>query len=42
MGIPLEYSVISNVVNRKPDTPVLNVVRENGMENVITFGLVEA
>lgn len=38
----MKDSVISNVVNRNPDTPVLRVVRENGMENVITFGLVEA
>ena len=38
----MKDSVISNVVNRNPDTPVLHVVRENGMENVISFGLVEA
>ena len=38
----MKDSVISNVVNRNPDTPVLRVVRENGMENVITLGLVEA
>ena len=38
----MKDSVISNVVNRNPKTPVLRVVRENGMENVITFGLVEA
>ena len=38
----MKDSVITNVVNRNPKTPVLNVVRENGMENVITFGLVEA
>ena len=38
----MKDSVISNVVNRNPDTPVLRVVRENGMENVITSGLVNA
>lgn len=38
----MKDSVITNVVNRNPDTPVLRVVRENGMENVITSGLVEA
>ncbi len=38
----MKDSVISNVVNRNPKTPVLNVVRENGMVNVITSGLVNA
>jgi hypothetical protein len=38
----LKDSVISNVVNRNPEAPVLRVVRENGMENVVTSGLVQA
>ena len=38
----LKDSVISNVVNRNPEAPVLRVVRENGMENVVTSGLVLA
>ncbi len=37
----MKDSVISNIVNRNPKTPVLRVERENGMDNVITSGLVE-
>ena len=42
LGGYLKDSVISNVVNRNPKTPVLRVERENGMDNVITYGLVNA
>ena len=38
----LKDSVISNVVNRNPDTPILRVRRENGLENVVTSGFVQA
>ncbi len=38
----MKDSVITNVVNRNPNTPVLNVVRENGAVNVFTSGLVNA
>ena len=38
----MKDSVITNVVNRNPDTPTLRVVREDGMVNVFTSGLVTA
>jgi len=38
----MKDSVITNVVNRNPATPVLHVSRENGMVNVVTSGLVDA
>ena len=38
----MKDSVITNVVNRNPDTPVLSVKREDGMVNVFTSGLVQA
>jgi len=36
----LTDSVISNVINRNPDCPVLTVKRENGMKNVLTANLI--
>lgn len=35
----LTDSVISNVVNKNPDCPVLSVARENGLNNVSIFNL---
>ncbi len=38
----MKDSVITNVVNRNPNTEVLTVKREKGMVNVLTSGLVNA
>ena len=38
----LKDSIISNVVNRKPNVPILQVLRENGMVNVATSNFVNA
>ena len=38
----LTDSVISNVVNKNPDCPAISVIRENGMTNVTTVGIVSA
>ena len=38
----LTDSVISNVVNKNPNCPVLSVARENGLNNVSTFNLLSA
>ena len=38
----LKDSVISNIVNRNPDAPLLRVGRPNGMSNVQTYGFVQA
>ncbi|MBR6747938.1 MAG: hypothetical protein IKM07_03285 [Clostridia bacterium] len=38
----MKDSVISNVVNKNPAIPVLQVIRPDGMTNVVTAGLVQA
>jgi hypothetical protein len=38
----MKDSVITNVVNKNPNTPVLHVSRPDGMTNVYTAGLVQA
>lgn len=37
----MKDSVISNIVNRNPNTDILHVDRPNGMTNVQTYGLVQ-
>ena len=37
----MKDSVISNIVNRNPNTDILHVERPNGMTNVQTYGLVQ-
>ena len=38
----MKDSVISNIVNRNPNTPAFRVIRPDGMTNVQTYGLVQA
>lgn len=38
----LSDSVISNVINRNPDCPVIDVTRVNGFKNVLTSNLLSA
>ena len=35
----LKDSVISNVINRNPKCPAINVYREDGLNNVQTFNI---
>ncbi|MBR5444592.1 MAG: hypothetical protein IKV57_00620 [Clostridia bacterium] len=42
LGGYLKDSVITNIVNRNPDTPLLQVNRPDGMTNVVTAGFVQA
>ena len=38
----MKDSVISNIVNKNPNTPAFRVIRPDGMTNVQTYGLVQA